>query len=98
MKLHLKKMSNNDVINRTAFFNSKVDTIINSNEIVESLKFSQERIFNIISIWISEGSGWIVKSVDSHYLNIVKYNPANGSSYIKLPKELINSAKGLLKE
>ena len=45
---------------------------------------------------ISEGSGWTIESVDNHYLNVVKYKPMNGSSYIKLPSELINSSKGLI--
>lgn len=50
----------------------------------------------IIAQWISEGSGWIIKSIDNHYLNIAKYKPMKGSSYIKLPQELRNSAKGLI--
>ena len=45
--------------------------------------------------WISEGSGWTVESVDNHYLNIVQYQPMKASSYIKLPQELRNSAKGI---
>ena len=93
LEVTFEKMLNNDIINKTAYFNSDVDAITNDNEISESLKYSQERILNIISIWISEGSGWTVKSVDNHYLNIVKYNPIKGSSYIKLPEELINSKK-----
>ena len=36
------------------------------------------------------------KSVDSHHLNLVKYKPLKGSSYIQLPQELRNSAKGLI--
>ena len=35
-------------------------------------------------------------AVDNHYLNVVKYKPMKGSSYIKLPQELRNSAKGLI--
>ena len=96
LEVTFEKMSNNDIISKTAYFNSDVDAITNYNEISESLKYSQERILNIISIWISEGSGWTVKSIDNHYLNIVKYNPFKGSSYIKLPEELKNSSKGLI--
>jgi len=44
----------------------------------------------------SEGSGWLIDSVDNHYLNIVEYKPIKGKSYIKLPKELRNSMKGLI--
>merc|ERR1711911_488777 len=42
------------------------------------------------------GSGWTIVSIDAHYLNITQYKPMNGSSYIKLPKELVNSSKGLI--
>ncbi|XP_068675341.1 uncharacterized protein [Montipora foliosa] len=48
-----------------------------------------------MAVWISEGSGWTVQSVDNHYLNVVKYEPMKGSSYIKLPTEL-RIAKGLI--
>ena len=57
---------------------------------------SKQNLLNQISQWISEGSGWTIQSVDSHYLNIVKYKPMKGSSYIQLPNELRNSAKGLI--
>ena len=94
LEVTFEKMSDDNVINKTAYFNSDVDAITNDNEISESLKYSQERILNII--WISEGSGWTVKSIDNHYLNIVKYDPVKGSSYIKLPEELKHSSKGLV--
>lgn len=77
-------------------FNSETETITNDNEISYSLEYSKQRILNIIAIWISEGSGWTIKSVNNHYLNIVKYNPVLGSSYINLPTELKNSNKGLI--
>ena len=77
-------------------FNSIAQTIINHTEIHEALQMSKQTILNKIAQWISEGSGWTIQSVDSHYLNIVKYEPMNGSSYIQLPTELRNSARGLI--
>ena len=50
----------------------------------------------IIEVWISEGSGWTIDRVDNNYTNVVNYKPLNGSSYIELPTELKNSAKGLI--
>ena len=41
------------------------------------------------------GSGWIIDSVIDHTIGISKYNPLAGSSYIKLPKELVHLRKGL---
>ena len=84
------------VITKTAYFTSPPKTIINNTEINKSLEETQENILKRISIWMSEGSGWSIKSLDEHILNVVKYKPMKGSSYIKLPEELRNSSKGLI--
>ena len=91
-----KKIVNSEIVYKTAYFNSKPQTIINNVEIPEALQLSKEQILNIIAQWISEGSGWTIESVDNHHLNIVQYQPMKGSSYIKLPQELRNSSKGLI--
>ena len=44
---------------------------------------------------LGNGSGWIIDSVIDHTIGISKYNPLAGSSYIKLPKELVHLRKGL---
>ena len=57
---------------------------------------SQQEILDTIDIWVSEGSGWTTDKIDSNYISIVIYQPLNGSSYVELPTELKNSAKGLI--
>ena len=57
---------------------------------------SRQEILNVIDKWVSEGSGWVIDQIDSHYLNVTLYKPLNGSSYIELPIELRNSKKGLI--
>ena len=89
-------MTNEGFIEKNAFFNGKTQTIINELDIPDSLKLSEQQILNFVAQWISEGSGWTIQSIDAHYLNIVKYEPMKGSSYIQLPTELRNSAKGLI--
>jgi len=59
------------------------------------MNLSIQQILKAFGKWMSEVSGWVIESVDEHYLNIVKYVPMEGSSYIKLPPELQNSVKGL---
>ena len=81
---------------KTAYFNCETQTITNNNDIAESLHLSEQNILYKISMWISEGSGWVIKYINNHYLNVVKYEPMNGSSYIELPQELRNCAKGLI--
>ena len=88
LKLTLKKTTvdadKNEpkMIFKTAYFNSKAQTIINENEINESIQTSNQEILNGIAVWLSEGSGWTVESIDDQYINIVKYKPLKGSSYI----------------
>ena len=91
-----KKLAKDEIVYKTAYFNSKPKTIINNTEIPEALQLSKQQILNMTAQWISEGSGWTVESVDNHYLNIVQNQPMKGSSYIKLPQELRNSAKRLI--
>ena len=96
LKVTFEKISADVIVEKSAYFNSTSQTIINNTEINEALQMSKQNLLNQISRWISEGSGWTIKSVDSHYLNIAKYEPMKGSSYIQLPSELRNSAKGLI--
>ena len=96
LQVTFMKFSSGGIVTKTAYFNSKAQTIINHTEIHGALQMSKQTILNKIAQWISEGSGWTIQSIDNHYLNVVKYKPMNGSSYIQLPTELRNSAKGLI--
>ena len=57
---------------------------------------SRQEILNVIDKWVSEGSGWVIDLIDSHYINVTLYKPLNGSSYMELPTELRNPKKGLI--
>ena len=81
---------------KEAYFNSKVFTILDPDDIIESLNKAAEEINNSVAVWISEGSGWTIEEIQSHFVNIVKYLPLRGSSYMQLPKELRNSMMGLI--
>ena len=83
-------------IYKTAFFNGKAKTITKANDIVHELSMSRQEILNVIDKWVSEGSGWVIDRIDSHYINVTTYQPLNGSSYIELPTELRNPKKGLI--
>ena len=83
-------------IYKTAFFNGKAKTITKVDDIEPELNMSRQEILNVIDKWVSEGSGWVIDQIDSHYLNVTLYKPLNGSSYIKLPAKLGNSRKGLI--
>ena len=96
LQVKFEKYSNDKKILKNGYFNSTTDLNINETDIKLSLQASQQQILNKIAQWISEGSGWTILSIENHYINIVNYNPLKGSSYIELPQELRNSAKGLI--
>ena len=83
-------------IYKTAFFNDKAKIVTKVDDIEPEIKMSRQEILNVIDTWVSEGSGWVIDRIDSHYLNVTLYKPLNGSSYIKLPLELRNPKKGLI--
>ena len=83
-------------IYKMAFFNGKAKTITKVDDIEPELNMSRQEILNVIDKWVSEGSGWVIDRIDSHYINVTLYKPLNGSSYIELPTELRNSKKGLI--
>ena len=83
-------------IYKTAFLNGKAKTITKANDIEHELSMSRQEILNTIDKWVSEGSGWVIDRIDSHYINVTLYKPLNGSSYIEMPTELRNSKKGLI--
>ena len=85
-----------ELIYKTAFFNGKAKTITKARKIDSELSMSQQEILNLIDIWVSEGSRWTIDKIDSNYINIVVYQPLNGSSYMELQTELRNSKKGLI--
>ena len=88
LKVTFKKDIGGEIVYKSAYFNTPAKTIINNQEISDSLELSKQNILNKIAIWISEGSGWTIESIDSHHVNVVKYLPMRGSSYIPCPKEL----------
>ena len=81
---------------KNVYFNSKTFTITNNDQILEELDQASEEILNRIAGWISKGSGWAIEKNLSHHVNVARYSPLEGSSYIPLPEELRNSNKGLV--
>ena len=75
------------------YFNSWTEAVTNNRFILED--YFQEILY-MIAAWINEGSGWIVESIESQYINISTYRPLSGSSYIDLPIELKHPRKGLI--
>ena len=58
-------------------------------------KSLQEILYRIVN-WINEGSGWVIESVETEYVNISIYSPLSGSTYTELPNKPRHSMKSLI--
>ena len=94
VKVLLKKYKlNGEIEFALVYFNSTTKTVIRHKF---SLGNAFQEILYMIDAWINEGSGWIVESIESQYINISTYRPLSGSSYISLPEKLKSPEKELI--
>ena len=78
VKVLLKKYKHNGEIKiKPVYCNSRTKAIINHRFKLEN--YFQE-ILCMINVWINDGSGWNVESIESQYINISTYRPLSGSS------------------
>ena len=87
--LSKKYKPNGEIEFRPVYFNSTTNHRFR-------LENSFQEILYQTDDWINEGSGWIVESIESQYINISTYRPLSGSSYMDLPVELKSPRKGLI--
>ena len=74
---------------KPAFFNSFVEIIFEDTDREEIYEKSVDKMIESLTKYTKEGSGWKLHSVEGLDLHTVKYTPLNGSSYIKLPYNLV---------
>ena len=57
-------------IYKTSFFNGKAKIITKVDDLEPELNMSRQDILNVIDKCVSEGSGWVIDRIDSHYINV----------------------------
>ena len=78
---------------RPIYFKSTTKAVIRHKFFLENS--FQENLYRTDN-WINEGSGWIVESIESQYINNSTYRPSSGGSYVELPGQLRSSKTGLI--
>ena len=95
--LVFKKIESKDKTNYENFYaSSNVEIIINESDIENVFKPIYTTDIANVHKYLGKGSGWIIDSLRDHAISILKYNLLAGSSYMKLPKEVDHSEKGLI--
>ena len=66
----------------------KQEAIMQNSEIEEALNPALPSIQEILEKWTQRGSGWVVDRVETLWLDITRYQPLRGGSYIPTPPAL----------
>ena len=66
----------------------KQEAVLQKNEIKAALEEAFSRLLETLEKWTQRGSGWVVVQVRTLWLDIARYQPLRGGSYIPLPPEL----------
>ena len=74
------------VVRRKVYFASHAMVVINRDGMDAALAAIGAEIQLRIDVWLNEDSGWAVESVDEHHINISKWNPLRGGTFMKLPR------------
>ena len=77
------------------YFASKPYTILSQHDIENAIEETHRNIDTQKDKWTREGSGWVVTRAMCLYVNIAKYQPLTGSSYMELP-DTLKSKKAII--
>ena len=83
-----KNNANGGSTTTEAYFRSDVMTILSAHVIELAARKAFSDIQNRVEKWTREGSGWTITKVLNVYLDVAKYTPLKGSSYVDLPTYL----------
>jgi len=89
LRVSLKKEKNdgNDVHADPVFW-SKQEAVLKAADIGDPLDTAIARVLQGIESYMRDGSGWIIENVVELFLNIARYQPLRGGSYIDLPASI----------
>ncbi|MEW8615748.1 MAG: hypothetical protein AB2610_21535, partial [Candidatus Thiodiazotropha sp.] len=63
----------------------KQEALLQASEINEDLNKAIPHLLELLEKWTQRGSGWVVDRVQTLWLDIARYQPLRGGSYIPLP-------------
>ena len=91
LNIHLRKIrpdGGEEYTNST--FRYKQQVLLREVEIIKALDEAFPHILEILEKWTQNGSGWTVDYISTLWLDIAKYQPLRGGSYIPLPAAVNN--------
>ena len=86
--MELRKQTTDGYEFSTPVFRHKQEALLVTAVIEESLQQAFPVLLESLEKWVNLGSGWTVSTIQTLWVDIVKYEPLKGSSFSLLPKDL----------
>ena len=91
LNIHLRKIKQDGSEACTnSVFRYKQQALLQPAEIEKTLDEAFPHILGILEKWTQNGSGWTIDYISTLWLDIAKYRPLRGGSYIPLPAAVKN--------
>ena len=85
-----KPVDDDDDEKITQTLSTKSSRITHKSDIKKALKFQKQDFLGRIDRFTNQGSGWVINRITKHFINMYRYKPLRGKSYIPLPKSIQN--------
>ena len=91
LKLELQKdLADGTIEFANPVLRSQQIPLLNESDIDETLDTVFPKLQESLEKWTNKGSGWVVNRIETLWLNIARYQPFRGGSYLILPEYLKN--------
>ena len=70
------------------YFTSRCNQLVNPQDTTEHVMEAKQKILNGLDEYLKKGREWVFDRVLLVFMNIAKYQPLRGQSFIPLPKGL----------
>ena len=91
LQVHFEIKRNGKTEEMTHYFKEDQPHVLNSNnkEMIKQIYGEfMGRIKGEIESWSERGSGWEIERIETAYINVAKYQPLRGGTYLPLPANL----------
>lgn len=90
---YTKVLNNGDIIEDFPYLRSKTQTSLMSHQLPSLIDVCTAQISKAMEEYEGRGSGWIIERITLLQVNIVKYRPLEGGTFIETPAEVKQDRK-----
>ena len=94
MKVKFKKEEEKERQYMEQYFRENEPQVFNENDDENEIEEYFDNTFEIINgkieVWIADGSGWEVEKIELVYVNVARFQPLRGGTYLPIPTKLKN--------